>query len=256
MTTDSATAGPVATGASPAGAVPGPFPPRRDRRPSRRRPWGRPRRRPRPLHPGPRRGRHQRQGPRHRPGRVHPRLRLRRRRRLPPPPRLGGAGRRGRLGGPDGGHPRLPGGRGRPPRPALRSPTSASPSSSETPSPAGPWPRSWAGRTRAPPPRARPPTAPAPRRGCWVSSPPASSWPDPAPFAARFRERVGFQSNARLGGARSRKSGGPGPADCPELSTGCALSAGLACRFRRFRGGAAAGRYLARVACSRMVART
>ncbi len=86
MTTDSATAGPAATGASPAGAVPGPFPPRRDRRPSRRRPWGRPRRRPRPLHPGPRRGRHQRQGPRHRPGRVHPRLRLRRRRRLPPPP--------------------------------------------------------------------------------------------------------------------------------------------------------------------------
>ena len=46
MTTDSATAGPAATGASPAGAVPGPFPPRRDRRPSRRRPWGRPRRRP------------------------------------------------------------------------------------------------------------------------------------------------------------------------------------------------------------------
>lgn len=43
MTTDSATAGPAATGASPAGAVPGPFPPRRDRRPSRRRPWGRPR---------------------------------------------------------------------------------------------------------------------------------------------------------------------------------------------------------------------
>ena len=115
MTTDSATAGPAATGASPAGAVPGPFPPRRDRRPSRRRPWGRPRRRPRPLHPGPRRGRHQRQGSRHRPGRVHPRLRLRRRRRLPPPPRLGGAGRRGRLGGPDGGHPRLPGGRGRSP---------------------------------------------------------------------------------------------------------------------------------------------
>ena len=133
----------------------------------------------------------------------------------PAPSRLGGAGRRGRLGGPDGGHPRLPGGRGRPPRPALRSPTSASP-----------------------------------------SSPPASSWPDPAPFAARFRERAGFQSNARLGGARSRKSGGPGPADCPESSTGCALSAGLACRFRRFRGGAAAGRYLARVACSRMVART
>ena len=33
----------------------------------------------------------------------------------PAPSRLGGAGRRGRLGGPDGGHPRLPGGRGRPP---------------------------------------------------------------------------------------------------------------------------------------------
>ena len=163
MTTDSATAGPAATGASPAGAVPGPFPP-----PSRPAPEPEA-----PLGPS------------------------------PAPSRLDGAGRRGRLGGPDGGHPRLPGGRGRPPRLALRSPTSASPSSSETPSPAGPWPRSWAGRTRAPPPRARPPTAPAPRRGCWASSPPASSWPDPAPFAARFRERAGFQSNAQTGDARS-----------------------------------------------------
>ena len=75
MTTDSATAGPAATGASPAGAVPGPFPP-----PSRPAPEPEA-----PLGPS------------------------------PAPSRLDGAGRRGRLGGPDGGHPRLPGGRGRPP---------------------------------------------------------------------------------------------------------------------------------------------
>ena len=135
MTTDSATAGPAATGASPAGAVPGPFPPRRDRRPSRRRPWGRPR--------------------------------------SPPVPYIlpldeGTTNAKAHAIAPDGSilasgsaavvvsHPRpgwverdaeavwaaqtaairdcLAGAVG--PRPALRSPTSASPSSSETPSPA------------------------------------------------------------------------------------------------------------------------
>ena len=59
--------------------------------------------------------------------------------------------------------------------------------------------------------------------------------PGPGPFVAGFRERAGFQSNARLGGARS---------------TGNLRVRGI----RRRDDGV--GRYLARAACSRTVART
>lgn len=115
MTTDSATAGPAATGASPAGAVPGPFPPVATGARAGGAPGAVPGAAPAPYILALDEGATNAKAHAIAPDWVHPRLRLRRRRRLPPPPRLGGAGRRGRLGGPDGGHPRLPGGRGRPP---------------------------------------------------------------------------------------------------------------------------------------------